>query len=66
MYLEVPCPNWAHSQLKEGTAYAKGVYTNDDEYLDDCGEAVRQEILALYNAGVYDTFPTSSMQSKLT
>lgn len=48
----IPCPNWAHSQLKEGTAYDLGVYANDDAYLDDLGHAVRQEILALYDAGV--------------
>ena len=46
-----PCPNWAHTQLAEGTAYDKGVYANDNEYLDDLGHAVRSEILALYDAG---------------
>jgi hypothetical protein len=48
-----PCPNWAHTQLAEGTAYDKGVYANDNEYLDDLGHAVRSEILALYDAGWY-------------
>lgn len=50
--ITIPAPNWSHTQLKDGCAYTKDAYTNEEEYLKDVGEAVRQEVLALYDAGV--------------
>jgi methionine synthase II (cobalamin-independent) len=48
----IPAPSWTHTQVKDGHAYEKGVYASDEEYLQDVGEAVRQEVLALYGAGM--------------
>ena len=50
--ITIPSPSWSHTQLKDGESYTKDAYTDDEEYLRDVGEAVRQEILALYEAGV--------------
>ena len=50
--ITIPAPNWSHTQLKDGNAYTKDAYTDEKEYLRDMGEAVRQEVLALYDAGV--------------
>lgn len=50
--ITIPAPNWSRTQLKDGCAYTFEAYTNEQEYLKDVGEAVRQEILALYDAGV--------------
>lgn len=50
----IPSPCWTHLQVKQGKAWKEGVYAGesaDEEYLKDCGEAVRQEIMALYGAG---------------
>ena len=49
--ITIPSPSWSHTQLKDGRAYTSEAYTNDDGYLRDVGESVRQEILALYEAG---------------
>lgn len=50
--ITIPSPSWSHTQLKDGEAYTKEAYNDENEYLKDVGEAVRQEILALYDAGV--------------
>ena len=50
--ITIPSPSWSHTQLKDGQSFTKEAYTNDEDYLNDVGEAVRQEILALYNEGV--------------
>jgi methionine synthase II (cobalamin-independent) len=50
--ITIPSPSWSHTQLKDNRAFTKEAYTDDFEYLRDIGEAVRQEILALYQAGV--------------
>ena len=50
--ITIPSPSWSHTQLKDGESYTKEAYTDDEEYLRDVGEAVRQEILALYEAWV--------------
>ena len=42
----VPPPGWWHVQLKDGNAYAPGVYDSDDEFLSDMSGAVRKEISA--------------------
>jgi methionine synthase II (cobalamin-independent) len=50
--ITIPSPSWSHTQLKDGRAFAQEAYTDEFEYLRDIGEAVRQEVLALYQAGV--------------
>lgn len=49
--ITIPAPNWSHTQLKDGRAYTPEAYEDESEYLKDVGEAVRQEVLALYDAG---------------
>lgn len=49
--ITIPAPNWSQTQLKDGRAYTADAYDNDTEYLKDVGEAVRREVLALYEAG---------------
>lgn len=48
----MPPITWAYEQLKDGNAYNKDVYSSDEEYLEDMAQAARQEIRALYDAGL--------------
>ena len=50
--ITIPSPSWSQQQLKDGLQYVEGTYSDDLECLRDIGEAMRQEILALYEAGV--------------
>lgn len=50
--LTLAAPNWYHFRYKEGLAYPKEVYKNDDEYYADIAEAYRQELKILYDAGL--------------
>lgn len=50
--MTLPSPCWWHIQLKEGNAFSADAYQNDVEHLKDMSEAVRQEILTLYDAGL--------------
>lgn len=50
--MTLPSPCWWHIQLKEGNQFSVGVYQNDTEHLKDMSEAVRQEILTLYESGL--------------
>ena len=50
--ITIPSPSWSQTQLKDGRAWTPEAYTDEMEYLRDVGEAVRSEILALYEAGV--------------
>ena len=50
--ITIPAPNWSHTQLKDGCAFTGEAYEDEEEYLRDVGEAVRMEVLALYDAGV--------------
>lgn len=50
--ITIPSPSWSHTQLKEGEAYTKDAYADASEYLKDIAEAMRQEILSLYDAGL--------------
>ena len=44
---------WQHMVLKHGTAWSPSSgYTGDKEYLEDLAAAYRQEIKALYDAGL--------------
>lgn len=49
--MTIPSPSWSHTQLGDGNAFTSSAYTDDKEYLKDIGEAMRQEVLTLYNAG---------------
>lgn len=50
--MTLPAPCWWHIQLKDGLAWAEGVYASDEEFLRDMSRCVRQEIMTLYDAGV--------------
>lgn len=50
--MTLPSPCMHHLQLKDGEAYASGVYSSEEEFLTDVSTAVRKEILALYEAGL--------------
>lgn len=44
-------PLWYYTLYREGHAYPKDVYANDDEYLTDLSRAYRREIDLLYEIG---------------
>lgn len=44
-------PLWYYTLYREGHAYPKDVYANDDEYLADLSRAYRREIDLLYEIG---------------
>lgn len=50
--LTMPAPEWYHLRYKEGRAYTKDVYQNDEEYFKDIAKAYQQEIKILYDAGL--------------
>jgi len=50
--LTLPAPNWYHYRYKEGKAYQKDVYKNDDEYFADVAKAYQVELDILYKAGL--------------
>lgn len=50
--LTVAAPNWYHLRYKEGKAYAKDVYKDDEEYFADIAKAYRAELHILYKAGL--------------
>ena len=45
-------PPWYHLRYKDGKAYPKEVYSNDEEYFQDIAKAYQTELDILYDAGV--------------
>jgi len=50
--MTLAAPNWYHLRYKEGKAYPKDVYSNDEEYFGDIAKAYQQELKILYDAGL--------------
>ena len=50
--LTLAAPNWYHLRHKEGKAYPKDVYKNDDEYFADIARAYQDELQILYDHGL--------------
>lgn len=51
--MAMPAITWQHMMLKHGTAWSPSSgYTGDKEYFEDLAAAYRQEIKALYDAGL--------------
>lgn len=50
--LTLAAPNWYHLRYKEGRAYPKEVYANDDEYFADIAKAYQAELQILYDHGL--------------
>jgi methionine synthase II (cobalamin-independent) len=50
--LTLAAPNWYHLRYKEGKAYPKDVYKNDDEYFADIAKAYQDELKILYDHGL--------------
>ena len=50
--MTLPAPEWYHMRYREGEAYPKEVYSNDEEYFGDISKAYRQELKILYDAGL--------------
>ncbi|KAK5947056.1 hypothetical protein PMZ80_001202 [Knufia obscura] len=50
--LTLAAPNWYHLRYKEGQAYPKDVYANDDEYFSDVAKAYQAELKTLYDHGL--------------
>ncbi|KAJ9192490.1 hypothetical protein DTO164E3_8319 [Paecilomyces variotii] len=50
--ITLPSPNWYHLQFREGYAYPKDVYRDDQEYFRDLAAAYRTELDLLYEAGL--------------
>jgi methionine synthase II (cobalamin-independent) len=45
-------PAWFHMRYKQGRAYEKGVYANDEEYFKDVAKLYQAELEQLYKAGL--------------
>lgn len=50
--LTLAAPNWYHLRYKEGRAYPKDVYANDEEYFADIAKAYQAELKILYDHGL--------------
>ncbi|EPS30225.1 hypothetical protein POX_b02765 [Penicillium oxalicum] len=49
--ITLAAPNWYHLRYREGQAYPKDVYANDEEYFGDIARACQAELKILYDAG---------------
>ncbi|GLI73000.1 hypothetical protein PoHVEF18_001186 [Penicillium ochrochloron] len=49
--ITLAAPNWYHLRYREGKAYPKDVYTNDEDYFGDIAKAYQAELKILYDAG---------------
>ncbi|KAJ5499720.1 Methionine synthase vitamin-B12 independent [Penicillium expansum] len=49
--ITLAAPNWYHLRYREGKAYPKSVYTNDEDYFGDIAKAYQAELQILYDAG---------------
>ncbi|KAJ5390287.1 uncharacterized protein N7496_001355 [Penicillium cataractarum] len=49
--ITLAAPNWYHLRYREGKAYPKDVYANDEEYFGDIAKAYQAELKILYDAG---------------
>lgn len=50
--ITLAAPNWYHLRYREGVAYPKSVYANDQEYFADIAKAYQEELQILYDHGV--------------
>lgn len=50
--ITMAAPEWYHMRYKEGRAYPKDVYANDEEYFADIAKAYQTELQILYNNGL--------------
>ncbi|RAL58870.1 hypothetical protein DID88_009290 [Monilinia fructigena] len=50
--LTMIAPPWYHLRYKDGNAFPKEVYANDEEYFSDISKAVSAELDILYEAGL--------------
>ncbi|KAI1405080.1 UROD/MetE-like protein [Hypoxylon fuscum] len=50
--LTVIAPSWFHMRYKQGRAYAKEAYANDEEYFTDVAKVYQAELMMLYKAGL--------------
>lgn len=49
--ITLAAPEWYHLRYKDGKAYPKDVYANDEEYFADIAVAYRTELQILYDNG---------------
>ena len=50
--LTLAAPEWYHMRYREGKAYPKSVYSNDEEYFADIAKAYQTELQILYDHGL--------------
>ena len=50
--LTIAAPNWYHMRYREGEAYPKNIYANDDAYFADVAAAYQDELRILYAHGL--------------
>ncbi|MDI1488070.1 MAG: hypothetical protein OHK93_007344 [Ramalina farinacea] len=50
--LTLAAPEWYHMRYREGQAYPKDVYKNDEEYFGDIAKAYQTELQILYDNGL--------------
>ncbi|KAJ5163648.1 Methionine synthase vitamin-B12 independent [Penicillium coprophilum] len=49
--ITLAAPNWYHLRYREGKAYPKSVYANDEDYFGDIAKAYQAELQILYDVG---------------
>ncbi|KAF7716861.1 Cobalamin-independent methionine synthase [Penicillium ucsense] len=49
--ITLAAPNWYHLRYREGKAYPKELYANDEKYFGDIAKAYQTELKILYDAG---------------
>ena len=50
--MTLPAPEWYHMRYREGKAYPKSVYADDEEYFADIAKAYQTELQILYDHGL--------------
>lgn len=45
-------PSWYHFRYRNGRAYPKEVYANDEEYFEDVAKAYQEELKLLHASGI--------------
>jgi methionine synthase II (cobalamin-independent) len=65
--ITLAAPNWYHLRYREGKAYPKSVYTNDEDYFGDIAKAYQAELKILYDAGCRNVqFDDPNLACKIT
>lgn len=65
--LTLPAPEWYHMRYRNGKAYPKSAYANDEDYFADIAKAYQAELQILYDHGLRNVqFDDPNIACKLT